>query len=240
MFLEERYEKIIELLEKKGRVTVKELSQTFNVTEDCIRKDLRELENRGNLKRVYGGAMIQRNHSDIKPLDERKNINIDAKRSAALRAVDLIEEGDIIFLDVSTTNLEMAKILNKMDIKVTVVSNMLEIILELRKNPTIRTISIGGEFNKEVGAIVGAAANRYINEFTFDKAFIGVCGVNMDTGNISTLDLEDGNTKKTIISCSNKSYVLMENEKFNYDEFFKFASITDISSIITEQGIINK
>ena len=62
----------------------------------------------------------------------------------------------------------------------------------------------------------------------------------MDTGNISTLDLEDGNTKKTIISCSNKSYVLMENEKFNYDEFFKFASITDISSIITEQGIINK
>ena len=240
MFLEERYEKIIELLEKKGRVTVKELSQTFNVTEDCIRKDLRELENRGNLKRVYGGAMIQRNHSDIKPLDERKNINIDAKRSAALRAVDLIEEGDIIFLDVSTTNLEMAKILNKMDIKVTVVSNMLEIILELRKNPTIRTISIGGEFNKEVGAIVGAAANRYISEFTFDKAVIGVCGVNMDTGNISTLDLEDGNTKKTIIKCSNKSYVLMENEKFNYDEFFKFASITDISSIITEQGIINK
>lgn len=240
MFLEERYEKIIELLEKKGRVTVKELSQTFNVTEDCIRKDLRELENRGNLKRVYGGAMIQRNHSDIKPLDERKNINIDAKRSAALRAVDLIEEGDIIFLDVSTTNLEMAKILNKMDIKVTVVSNMLEIILGLRKNPTIRTISIGGEFNKEVGAIVGAAANRYISEFTFDKAFIGVCGVNMDTGNISTLDLEDGNTKKTIIKCSNKSYVLMENEKFNYDEFFKFASITDISSIITEQGIINK
>lgn len=240
MFLEERYEKIIELLEKKGRVTVKELSQTFNVTEDCIRKDLRELENRGNLKRVYGGAMIQRNHSDIKPLDERKNINIDAKQSAALRAVDLIEEGDIIFLDVSTTNLEMAKILNKMDIKVTVVSNMLEIILELRKNPAIRTISIGGEFNKEVGAIVGAAANRYISEFTFDKAFIGVCGVNMDTGNISTLDLEDGNTKKTIIKCSNKSYVLMENEKFNYDEFFKFASITDISSIITEQGIINK
>jgi len=240
LFLEERYEKIIELLEKKGRVTVKELSQTFNVTEDCIRKDLRELENRGNLKRVYGGAMIQRNHSDIKPLDERKNINIDAKRSAALRAVDLIEEGDIIFLDVSTTNLEMAKILNKMDIKVTVVSNMLEIILELRKNPTIRTISIGGEFNKEVGAIVGAAANRYISEFTFDKAFIGVCGVNMDTGNISTLDLEDGNTKKTIIKCSNKSYVLMENEKFNYDEFFKFASITDISSIITEQCIINK
>lgn len=240
MFLEERYEKIIELLEKKGRVTVKELSQIFNVTEDCIRKDLRELENRGNLKRVYGGAMIQRNHSDIKPLDERKNINIDTKRSAALRAVDLIEGGDIIFLDVSTTNLEMAKILNKMNIKITVVSNMLEIILELRNNPTIRTISIGGEFNKEVGAIVGAAANRYISEFTFDKAFIGVCGVNMDTGNISTLDLEDGNTKKTIIKCSNKSYILMENEKFNYDEFFKFASITDISSIITEQGIINK
>lgn len=240
MFLEERYEKIIEFIESKGRVTVKDLSQTFKVTEDCIRKDLRELENRGKLKRVYGGAIIQRNHSDIKSIDERKTINVDKKKNAALKAVELIEEGDIIFLDVSTNNLEIAKILRDKEIKMTVVSNMLEIILELRKSTTIRTISIGGEFNKEVGAVVGSAANRYISGFTFDKAFIGVCGVNMDTGAISTSDLEDGNTKKTIIECSNKSYLVMENEKFNYDEFFKFASIKDISGIVTEKGILDK
>lgn len=240
MFLEERYEKIIECLQKEGRVTVKDLSEKFQVTEDCIRKDLRVLENKGDLKRVYGGAIIQRKHSDIKPIDERKNINIEKKKRIAIKAVSIIDAGDIIFLDTSTNNLEIAKILREKDIKITVVTNMLEIALELKKSTHIRIICIGGEFSKEVGAIIGAAANNYIKHFTFDKSFIGVCGINEETGAISTLDLEDGNTKKTIIEHSNKIYIVMENEKFNYDEFFKFADLTDITGIITENEIISK
>ena len=76
MFLEERYEQIVKCIESEGRVTVKALADKFKVTEDCIRKDLRVLESRGKLKRVYGGAIIQRSHNDIKPLDERKNIQL--------------------------------------------------------------------------------------------------------------------------------------------------------------------
>lgn len=240
LFLEERYEKIIECIESEGRVTVKALADKFKVTEDCIRKDLRELESRGKLKRVYGGAIIQRSHKDIKPLDERKNINLDKKRKVAISAAKLIEAGEVIFLDVSTNNLEIAKILREKDINLIVITNMLEIVLELKKSNNIRVISIGGEFNKNIGAIVGAAANRYIEKFTFDKSFIGVCGINMETEAISTVDIEDGNTKKTIIECSHKSYLVSEDEKFNYDEFYKFASISDIAGIITENGIVCK
>ncbi len=240
LFLEERYEKIIECIESEGRVTVKSLADKFKVTEDCIRKDLRELESRGKLKRVYGGAIIQRSHNDIKTLDERKNINLDKKRKVALSASKLIEPGDVIFLDVSTNNLEIAKILKDKDICLTVITNMLEIVLELKQSSNIRVILIGGEFNKSIGAIVGAAANRYIEKFTFDKSFIGVCGINMETEAISTIDIEDGNTKKTIIDCSHKSYLVSEDEKFNYDEFYKFASISDISGIITEKGVTCK
>ena len=238
MFLEERYEKIIDLIDVEGRVTVKELAKKFQVTEDCIRKDLRELENDGQLKRVYGGAIGQRAHRDIKPLEERKTINIGEKKAIALKASELVKEGDIIFLDVSTNNLEMAKVLNKKNIAITIITNMIEIILELRSNKKIRVISIGGEFNKAIGGIVGAEADRYIKNFTFDKSFIGVCGINMETGFISTVDLEDGNTKKTIIESSNKSYLVMENEKFNYEEFYKFAKVEDITGIITENRII--
>lgn len=238
MFLEERYEKIIDCLKKEGRVKVKDLSDKFNVTEDCIRKDLRFLESTGALKRVYGGAILIREHLDIKPIDERKNINIDKKKMIANRALSLIKSGDIIFLDTSTTNLEIAKNILKSNLKLTVITNMIEIVLELKKSDHIRVICIGGEFNKNVGAIVGAAANSYIEQFTFDKAFIGVCGINKETGAISTVDLEDGNTKKTIINCSYKSYLAMEKEKFNYDEFFKFAYISDITGIITENEII--
>lgn len=98
MFLEERYEKIIDCLKKEGRVKVKDLSNIFKVTEDCIRKDLKVLENRGALKRVYGGAILQRNHNDIKPIDERKNINTHKKQQIANNAVNLVASGDIIFL----------------------------------------------------------------------------------------------------------------------------------------------
>lgn len=238
MFLEERYEKTIEIIKKNGRVKVKELAKLFDVTEDCIRKDLKELEVKGHLKRVYGGAIIQRNHIDIKNVDERKNINTKEKKSIALKAIGLIEDKDIIFLDTSTNNLELAKELNKTNKAITVVTNMIEIVLELKVNRNIKVISIGGEFNKEVEAIVGAAADRYIRNFTYDKAFIGLCGINRETGYISTVNLEDGNTKKTIIECSNRNYLVMENEKFNYDEFYKFATLEEITGIITEDEII--
>ena len=176
LFLEERYEQIVKCIESEGRVTVKALADKFKVTEDCIRKDLRVLESRGKLKRVYGGAIIQRGHNDIKPLDERKNINLDKKRKVAINAAKLIAQGEVIFLDVSTNNLEIAKILREKDIKLTVITNMLEIVLELKKSNNIRVISIGGEFNKNIGAVIGAAANKHIEKFTFDKSFIGVCG----------------------------------------------------------------
>ncbi|WP_368253175.1 DeoR family transcriptional regulator, partial [Clostridium paraputrificum] len=65
MFLEERYDKIIKMVEDKGRMSVKDLSSIFKVTEDCIRKDLRELEKRGKVKRVHGGAITNRSHNDI-------------------------------------------------------------------------------------------------------------------------------------------------------------------------------
>lgn len=236
MFLEERYEKILDKLKLQGRVAVKDLSKEFKVTQDCIRKDLRELENREMLKRVYGGAIAQRSHNDIRPVDERKNINTDKKKKIASHAIEIINDGEIIFLDVSTNNLEISKQLNESGKKLTVVTNMIEIVFELKNNPKIKVISIGGEFNSEVGAIVGAAADRYIQKFTYDKAFIGICGINKETGFISTLFLEDGTTKKTIIESSNKSYLVMEEEKFNYDEFYKFASLDEVEGIITEEG----
>lgn len=239
MFLEERYENIVSIIKKNGRVKVKELSKLFEVTEDCIRKDLKELESRGYLIRVYGGAITQKNHIDIKNIDERKNINTQEKKLIALKAIDLIENKDIVFLDVSTINLEIAKELNNTNKTITVVTNMIEIVLELRMNNNIKVICIGGEFNKEIGAIVGAAADRYIRKFAYDKAFIGLGGINKETGYVSTIYLEDGDTKKTIIECSTKIYLVMEKEKFNYDEFYKFATLEEITAIITEDRVID-
>ncbi|WP_053985982.1 DeoR/GlpR family DNA-binding transcription regulator [Niameybacter massiliensis] len=238
MFLEERHKRILNKLTAEGRVKVKDLAKEFNVTEDCIRKDLRELENNQKLKRVYGGAIPQRTHQDLKTIDERKNINLDEKRKIARSALTFIQENDTVFLDTSTNTLEIAKELATANKKVTVVTNMLEIVFQLKAHPHIKIICIGGEFNHEVGAIVGTATEHYIRSFTYDLAFIGACGVNKDSGYVSTISLVDGTTKKTIIECANRSYLVIEKEKFNYDAFYKFARLEEITGIITEDEVI--
>ena len=239
MFLEERYDKIIKMVEDKGRMSVKDLSSIFKVTEDCIRKDLRELEKRGKVKRVHGGAITNRSHNDIKHINERKEINSGKKQEIAKRAYNEIEDGDIVFLDVSSINLERAKIIGSGSKKVIVVSNMPQVATVLNDSKdNITLIIVGGEFNKKVGAMLGAFTNQYISQFTFDKSFVGVCGINEETGWMSTFNMEDGATKKTIIDNSNKSYLVMEEEKYNYDEFYKFAKLDDVSGIITEERTV--
>lgn len=239
MFLEERYDKIVGMVEDKGRMSVKDLASIFKVTEDCIRKDLRELEKCGKIKRVHGGAITNRSHNDIKHINERRDINNTKKREIAKKAFNEIEDGDIIFLDVSSINLELAEIIKSSSKRIVVVSNMPQVVDKLNdSNENITIIIVGGEFNKRVGAMIGAFTNQYISQFTFDKSFIGVCGINEETGNISTLFMEDGATKKTIIDNSNKSYLVMEEEKYNYDEFYKFAKLEDVSGIITEYRTI--
>ena len=239
MFLEERYDKIVGMVEDKGRMSVKDLASIFKVTEDCIRKDLRELEKCGKIKRVHGGAITNRSHNDIKHINERRDINNTKKREIAKKAFNEIEDGDIIFLDVSSINLELAEIIKSSSKRIVVVSNMPQVVDKLNdSNENITIIIVGGEFNKRVGAMIGAFTNQYISQFTFDKSFIGVCGINEETGNISTLFMEDGATKKTIIDNSNKSYLVMEEEKYNYDEFYKFAKLEDVSGIITEDRTV--
>lgn len=234
MFLEERYEKILQELSVAGRVSVKELSSKFGVTEDCIRKDLKELESRDKLKRVHGGAIQLRKHNEFKKLPERTMINRELKEKIANKAAELIKDGDNIFLDVSTINLEIAKLIRAKGKKVTVTTNMIDIIIVLSGCEHISVICVGGEFNNEISGIAGSEADRYIRNYYYDKAFMGVCAVNSKIGYISSSLLEDGNTKKTIIECSNKTYLVMENEKFNYDEFYRFASLDLIAGIVTE------
>ena len=97
MFMEERQEQIVVLLNRHGKVLVKELSEQFNVTEDCIRKDLAALEKKGLLKRTYGGAVSPRSNTHIFEVKGRKSENVAAKRAIAAKAVQLIHENEDVY-----------------------------------------------------------------------------------------------------------------------------------------------
>ena len=109
MFLEERQESIMNMLNADGKVRVKELSEKFGVTEDCIRKDLGSLEKQGRLKRTYGGAVVLRENNHVIEISKRKTTDVDAKRRIAHAAVKLIHDRDMVFLDISTSNLAINK-----------------------------------------------------------------------------------------------------------------------------------
>ena len=110
MFKEERLEKILEIIEKKQKVLVKDLSERFDVSESMIRKDLKTLENEGKLKRTYGGAIIERSKAFDENTVSRVFVNMEGKNHIAHKVTEIIEEDDVIFLDISSTALSIAGI----------------------------------------------------------------------------------------------------------------------------------
>ncbi|GEP63296.1 hypothetical protein CBE01nite_10640 [Clostridium beijerinckii] len=111
MFTEERLEQILNILNKHGRVKVKELSEQFNVSEGMIRKDLQRLEKNGDLQRTYGGAILNRKISKLSSITTRMTVNLNSKELISKKAFELIEDGDIIFLESSSINFLLAKLI---------------------------------------------------------------------------------------------------------------------------------
>ncbi|MFZ5968376.1 MAG: DeoR/GlpR family DNA-binding transcription regulator [Bacillota bacterium] len=235
MFAEERLAQIIKILNEKGKVVVKELSEAFDVTEDCIRKDLKTLEKDGRIKRTYGGAVLTRQPAPISNVYHRRTVNLEAKKIIAEKAFNIIAPKETIFLDISTTNILIAEKLAKSSKQVTVITNMIDIITTFTNCEHIKVIGIGGVFHKELDGFTGSSAIESILKYKVDKAFIGSVGVNIFDRGVTTFDVEDGNTKKAIMSTGKESYLVIENRKFYVDGVYRFADLLDIDVIIVDE-----
>ena len=199
----------------------------FQVTEDCIRKDLITLENAGKLKRTYGGAILSQDYPLERDVIDRRNYHVDRKMVIAAKAMTLIKEREAIFLDISTTNIELAKLLAKSKLQLTVVSNMIDILQLLAQNPKITAIGTGG--------IMYPAAIQVIRQYSLDRAFMGSCVIDMMDHTVTTLGVEDGLTKKAAIESSRHKYAVMEREKFYFNESYKFTQLDELDGIITDE-----
>lgn len=235
MFTEERQDAILHCLFENGKVRVRELSEQFQVTEDCIRKDLKTLENAGQLKRTYGGAILSRDYPLERDVVDRRNYHLDKKKIIASKAVEMIKNNETVFLDISTTNIELAHLIAGSGLRLVVVSNMIDILQILAKSSAVTAIGTGGTMYQSVNGFMGAAAIEVIKQYSFDRAFMGSCGVDMTDCAITTLGVEDGLTKKAAIQSSRHKYVVMEKEKFYFNDSYKFAHFDDISGIITDE-----
>lgn len=234
MFVEERQALIIKELQEKGRVKVKELSAKFKVTEDLIRKDLTALEEQGHLKKTYGGAVRMKENVHRELASQRKTINQEAKRKIAKKAMPLIKDGYIVFLDISTVNIELARMIAESRTKATIVTNMLDVVNILAKSD-VRVVFIGGEFDYGRDGFVGSMALEMIKNFRFDISFMGVVGVDIHENSVTTYMANDGIMKKEILAISRNSYMMCEFEKLKQFGNYKYAGLDEFTGIILDK-----
>lgn len=237
MFAEERLEKIIDILYRDGKVVVKDLSRQFDISQDSIRKDLKVLEKRGLIERTYGGAILKSQIPKLRRMEERLKEDIEEKRIIANKALDLLRDGDTVFLDISSINIILAEILGQSRLNITVISNCVDVIYTLAKaeNDNITLIVPEGVYDKDSGGFTGSSTIESINKFRAQKVFIGSCGVDIKDRKISTFNMEDGNTKKAIMNIGKEVFLVMENKKFFYDGTFRFANLEEIDGIIVDK-----
>ncbi|MBR2214172.1 MAG: DeoR/GlpR transcriptional regulator [Selenomonadaceae bacterium] len=234
LFLEERQAGILEMLARDGKVLVKELSEIFKVTEDCIRKDLGALEKQGKLKRTYGGAVAQRENRHMLEVSKHRDTDVDAKRRIAGAAFRLIHDKEMVFLDISTSNLALAELLVKEPRDVTIVTNMIDILNILARNPDLRVVFAGGRLNKSRDGFWGGLTLDFISHLKPDVAFLGAVGVDVKENSVSTYDIDDGINKAAIIRLSKRAYVVAEARKLSTDGNYNYTTLDTLSGLITD------
>ena len=190
----------------------------------------------GKLKRTYGGAILSQDYPLKRDVVDRRQFNLDKKRTIAAKAFKLIKNNETIFLDISTTNIELAKLFATSNMRVVVVSNMIDILQILATNPSITAIGTGGTMYQTVNGFMGAATIEVIKQYSFDRAFIGSCGVDMTDCAITTLGVEDGLTKKdSRATAADINMLLWRGIKFYFNDSYKYAYFDDISGIVTDE-----
>lgn len=234
MLVAERQRKIVELVNERLSIRVSELSDVFNVTEETIRRDLERLEKEELLRRSHGGAVsIEKNNTET-PYTEREILNSSEKKAIALEGVKLINPGDQIVLDASTTAWFMAKELE--DMPLTVITNSIKVAIELSKKEQVKVISTGGMLLPKSLSYAGPLAERSLDKYFVNKAFISCKGVHLDEG------LSDSNEwqallKKKMLQIADKTILLADSSKFGVRTFVQIAKINQIDEIITDSKL---
>lgn len=231
----ERRKYILDLIEKRNSISVTELGQLLGVSDMTIRRDLRSLSNAGLLERVHGGALLRRGRSYEPPYVVRMVENIQRKECIARRAVELVEDGDSIALDIGTSTLELAKLLHGAS-NLTVVTASVHIANVLDDAPSLRLILTGGILRKQELSLVGHIAERSFHDFHVDKAFVGVGGLDLKDG-LTEYNLEDALVKRAMIDNADQVIVIADSSKMGKTCFASIAPLSVIDVLVTDSGI---
>ncbi|WP_042221948.1 DeoR/GlpR family DNA-binding transcription regulator [Oceanobacillus manasiensis] len=236
MFVDERRNKILQLLNDKQRLTVKELANQIGVSEATLRTDLNKMENEGLLTRTHGGAILKDNIDQETSFSAREKKNKKEKSLIGKKAFQYVAEKQCILLDASSTALELARYLNSQPLRLTVVTSGIQTAFELKDNPDITVIMIGGVVTKKSTSIEGTFGLGVLDHVNIDVMFTSANGFSIEKG-LSDFNLYEVELKKEMIKRAKKVIAIIDSSKIGKTSSAFFATIDQIDTLITEKAI---
>lgn len=227
----ERKQKILELLQRDGRVKVSELSRLFDISDVTIRMDLADLEAQGRLSRVYGGAVSSYKSYCNMDMQQRMITNQEQKQAIARRIVDMIEDNDTIMLNAGTTTLTVFRMLPQ-SLNLSIVTNSAAIALEAGANPNFNVVLLGGAVNPKHQFTYGDDAIAQLRRYHADKLILSVDGISVNNGLTTFLNAE-ADLDRTFLAHAATRIIAADATKLERTAFAKISDLTEADYIVT-------
>ncbi|MGL5260165.1 MAG: DeoR/GlpR family DNA-binding transcription regulator [Lachnospiraceae bacterium] len=224
----ERRKEILQLLDQKEIVSLEEFCELLqDVSSSTIRRDLKVLESEGHIELLRGGAAKLKGGYYDTPVESRTQLNVEEKEIIAKYAANMVQDGDVVYIDSGSTTLLMVKYLVKK--RITIVTTNTDIPIEL-KNSEIECIMVGGKINVKTASLYGGLTDHILQGLHFDKAFLGASGFSKKAG-INTPDLNESNKKQLIKQNSRKVYILADSSKDGKTSMCKIFELGEVTII---------
>lgn len=231
LYQEERMQVILAYLKKNKRINVDTICTLCDVSRDTARRDLVKLEEKGTILRTHGGAILPTLQKELKAYEDRLRYDSKEKKAIGKLAASLVHKGEKIIMNTSTTVLACAEFLNIDDCSI--ITNSIYLADILANKPGVKIHLLGGQLHQEHRYLYGLSTITMLSNYYTDKVFVGTGGI---TENGLTVGHEDdGFVMKKMIEQADQAIVLADHSKFNKKFFFKFAELSQIDILVTDQ-----
>lgn len=231
----ERRQAILEKLRVKGSVIVSDLAKEFSVSEETIRRDLTHMANEGLIEKTYGGAYIVEGMHRVLPVDVRAHAWVEGKKKIAAYAASLIQNGDTIFLDCSTTVLYIAeRILSRRN--VVAITNSIRTAEMLAKSDGIRVVLTGGTLRQSTLSTVGRIAESEIAQYFADKAIVSCDGLHLTRG-VTDSNEEEAEIRRTMVQQAANVILVADATKFDRTSFVYMGGFEQFDCLVTDRDL---
>ncbi|CAG0952294.1 Glucitol operon repressor [Anaerolineae bacterium] len=232
----ERRQRVLDVMQKQPGIRVPEVARLLSVSEGTVRNDLRALAADGQLKRVRGGAVIEPHRSEAPAFAARASVHAAAKQNMARYAAELVQDGDSIVCDASSTVYHLARYLRDRR-NLTIITNGVELARNLATNANHTVILLGGELRSDGAAVSGPIAERALEDLRVKTAFLSATGLSPDSG-LYEVDIHEAQLKRKMITAASSIVALIDASKLGKVDLTLFARLDQISQLYVDDSLL--